>query len=646
MTGSIGLKTPARLAWGVKSAAWRLGLPLLLFGLVALAATWPIFTRMDYWGIQDWDQHMFYHAVPRATVLEYGQVPLWNPYYVGGTVMLANPQSRLLSPSFLLILLFGEVAGIKLDIWLHLVVGLLGTYALGRHYGLSRAAAALAACVFMLNSMYALNLTVGMTWFLSVAYLPWAFLFFLKALENLRYVPAAALCLVLMFFGGGAYPLPITLMFLAVYGGVLVLLKARRGFTVARVLGLILLFTLGLGAVKFFPAAEFLRQFPRTMYDYSGYSLGSLGFSLFSRDQGLDAFSRLSPGATGFLTGITGAMDENGMYIGFIPAALFLLGLVSWRDHRRLALALCLLLFLWISFGNRPRLELWSWLHLLPVYNAMRIAQRFRIVFILCLALLAGFGLQTVQAYSDRLFSGRPVARLAGPLVTLAVLVDLLWVGTPIFKDAFSIPPLAVERGDRFYQVWEQPVYDKNGWLAAPSAQAAGDTAGPAAWARTAYSSLYPVFLANAGTINGYETANVPRKAIPVTSPDYQGEVYLRDTPGKAEISFWSPNRLLIRVEPAGEGYLVLNQNYYPGWQAGGARGGQVEAVDGLVGVKVAPGDRQVELRYRPASFFIGLAVSLLAVAAGGAFARYSWPTAPVGPPTPISWGVTRPEKP
>lgn len=595
--------------------------PVLLFVLVSVIYTWPIFVRPDYWGIQDWDQHLFYHAAPRITMLEYGQAPLWNPYYVGGTVLLANPQSRVLSPSFLLILLFGEVVGIKLDILLHLVIGLLGTYSLARHYRLDRVAASLAAFVFMLNSMYALNLTVGMTWFLAVAYLPWAFLFFLKALAELKAAPVCALFLALMFFGGGVYPLSITILFLAAYGLVAAGLKMQRFVNVSRVLGLTLIVMVCLGAVKFLPAIEFLRQHPRYIYDYSGYSLNSLRFGLFSRDQGLDAITRLPAGQVGFINGVTGVMDENGMYIGLIPFGLALLGL-GLRDRRRLALLLCLLLFLWISFGNRPRLELWSWLHLLPVYNSMRIAQRFRIVFMLCLAVLAGFGLQSVQAYARRSGEGRPLARWSAPLIALVVLIDLLAVSAPIFKDAFSIPPAELPaRSETFYQIWELPVYNKEGWVTSPVDTT---TYSPEA-ARTTFSGLYPALLSNTGTINGYETAVVPKNARPITSPDYRGEAYLQGTAGTAAITFWSPNRVVIEVEPAGEGYLVLNQNYYTGWQVTGASSRSVEAVDGLLAVKVKPGDRQVELRYRPASFTVGLLVSLLSAAAGGGLVIRQW---------------------
>ena len=96
--------------------------------IVAAASCAPIFFQVQNWGISDWDLHLFYHEVPRISVLGYGQVPLWNPYACGGSVMLANPQSRFMTPFFALHLMFGAVVGIKLEILLHLVLGIFGTY--------------------------------------------------------------------------------------------------------------------------------------------------------------------------------------------------------------------------------------------------------------------------------------------------------------------------------------------------------------------------------------------------------------------------------------------------------------------------------------------------------------------------------------
>ncbi len=591
---------------------------LFFFSIIAFVFTLPVFLSFDNWGIQDWDQHLFYHAVPRLTILEYGQFPLWNPYYCGGTVLLANPQSRFLSPSFLFILLFGEVRGIKLEIWLHLVIGLLGIYALARQYNLDRVPAILASSVFMLNSMYALNLTVGMTWFLSVAYLPWAFLFYLWAVNDWRYALLSGLFLVLMFFGGGAYPLAITGLFLGFYSLLVISFKEYSPWKVARSLLITLAFALCLGAVKFLPAAEFLGDHPRRIYDYSGFSLNSLRFGLFSRDQTLGAIARLPIEEPGFVNGVTGGMDENGMYTGAIPFVLFLVG-IGLHDKRRMVLALCFIFFLWLSFGNRSRpIELWTLLHLSPVYDSMRIAQRFRIVFMLCLAIFAGFGLQTASCYVSRLTDRQKLALLFTPAVVLIVLMDLLVVNWQVLKDAFPIPPLESGRTSAFYQVWELPSYNKEGWLTSNLANTPSlDDLDDPSRLYSSFGSLYPAFLSNIGTINCYESANVPRNAAPISSPSYKGEAYLLGTEGSVQVRDWSPNRVVLDVNAASDGFLVLNQNYYPGWHVEGAGEAKPQEVNGLLGVRISTRAQHIEMYYLPGSFTWGVAVTLAAAVFG-----------------------------
>ena len=150
-----------------------------------------------------------------------------------------------------------------------------------------------------------------------------------------------------------------------------------------------------------------------------------------------------------------------------------------------------------------------------------------------------------------------------------------------------------------FQQVWNISAYDKNGvqdWLP--------------------YSALYPALLSNVGVIDCYETANVPRNAVPASSADYKGEAYLLGTEGAAQIRNWSPNRVTIDVEAATEGFLVLNQNYYPGWRLEGDRG-QVQEIDGLLAVKITPSDRRLVLYYLPSSFIAGLAVTLASALLG-----------------------------
>ena len=86
----------------MNDAATRREIGIAAVGAVAcaLVTTAPILFALDNWGIQDWDHHFVLMEVPRASLLEYFQIPLWNPYSEGGMPMLAHPQSRFLSPFF------------------------------------------------------------------------------------------------------------------------------------------------------------------------------------------------------------------------------------------------------------------------------------------------------------------------------------------------------------------------------------------------------------------------------------------------------------------------------------------------------------------------------------------------------------------
>jgi hypothetical protein len=275
-------------------------------------------------------------------------------------------------------------------------------------------------------------------------------------------------------------------------------------------------------------------------------------------------------------------------------------------------LLVCFLVCVWLAFGMRAPLSPWKLLHKLPVFNIMRVAERFRLAFLLCGAVFAGLGLQTLQTAA-----GRRTASLIGPVLAALVLGDLVWVNGRIWRDAFPIPPQVSQRasGNEFSQVWASAPYDRHGSLV-ERLQSAGQAAIPDyGLLYAANSSHYPAFLRNQGIVYGYEDEAVPKRALPVTSPQYRGEVWLEDARGEAELVRWTPNRLTVRVRAERDGYLLVNQNYYPGWRAQGDPARPVLPYDDLLAVAVGPADREIELYYRPASFMVGAWVSGLTLA-------------------------------
>ena len=78
------------------------------------------------------------------------------------------------------------------------------------------------------------------------------------------------------------------------------------------------------------------------------------------------------------------------------------------------------------------------------------------------------------------------------------------------------------------------------------------------------------------------------------------------------------PDRVVLHVESKAAGTLALMDSYYPGWRArvDGKPAVVRDFSQGFRSVAVPPGEHTVELRYEPASFRVGMFLSLLALAA------------------------------
>jgi len=83
----------------------------------------------------------------------------------------------------------------------------------------------------------------------------------------------------------------------------------------------------------------------------------------------------------------------------------------------------------------------------------------------------------------------------------------------------------------------------------------------------------------------------------------------------QVHVGRYAPNRMELDVHAAGRALLVLSELYYPGWAASvNGKPARIWKVDGFLrGIVVPLGDSQVSLRYRPASIYIGAAVTVAA---------------------------------
>jgi hypothetical protein len=159
---------------------------LSLYGVLAVVFCAPLFEHPNGLGIIDWDEKLSYYGAVLKSVIEYGQLPFWNPWKCGGDVLWQNPLVPLLSPVYALATIMPVALAIKVEIVLHYWIGFIGMHLLLTEVvGLTFLPLVVyLASIFTLSGAPAIHLQVGHSVFLPAFYLPWLLFFFLRAMKS------------------------------------------------------------------------------------------------------------------------------------------------------------------------------------------------------------------------------------------------------------------------------------------------------------------------------------------------------------------------------------------------------------------------------------------------------------------------------
>lgn len=381
--------------------------------LFALAFSYPLLGHLATAGlVWDWMPNMQMAWAAWNSVVHLHQFPWWQTWVCGGYPIFAHPESRILTPFFLLHLLFGPAVGLHLEIIAHIAIGFAGAYFLSRTLKISPLGAVACAGTFMGSSWYYLHLGVGHVMFFGYVYAPWILALFL-----LDYAVIAALLLALVLYeGGGVYALPHILLLLGVPASILAV--ERRSFRPVLVFGEILAITLVLSAPKLIAMYETFGAFDRPWSYGEVNPLPLMVKLLFSTNQSITRYPAIT----------TWNYCEYGAYISPIFAIFALVGAVSNPRRALPWLMLSGLLFL-LAMGDIGDYSPWVLLHRLPFGRDWRLPSRFLIILTLCVGVLAGFG---VDQFRNRKL-------LTVPLVS-AALVSCWLIGPPNLREALGWP--------------------------------------------------------------------------------------------------------------------------------------------------------------------------------------------------------------
>jgi hypothetical protein len=604
------------------------GSVVLALGMGIVATTGEVARGLECWGNYDWDYFFFQAFSTHRALFEFHELPLWNPWYMGGVSSIGNFQSHFPSPWLALDIVAGPVVAIKLKIIAQQTIGVAAMYWMARGSRMSRLAAVYVSGTFFFSSWVALRVHSGHLTYLSTAYTPLLVGLFHRARVGDRAMLGlgAGAVVALMFVLGGVYDIIFASFLLVPLTLIWCVQDRSPGLLLFAVL--VGAWALGLSAVKLFPVAAYMRENPRlTDHEESGSprdpedrsdtSAGARAVAMPSADEtetavpGSDEASQPAAGGLSpeelpkFMALVflgrqqhsnrmysplqRFGWHEYGAYIG--PLAILLALASRWLAFRQswpwlLIASTCLV----VSAGDYSAFAPWTLLHKLPVFNAMHCPSRFLIPCVFAVSMAAGLALDGLRDA----FTGprRPIACLVTSLLVGAALVDSVLVFRSSIQDAFpKQPPVVLPAQLNIVTIL-------------------GDQ-----WNMT-----LPM-LANQCTAAGYEPICSRAWVEPREFPNYHGETFfLPDAPGallgKAEMASWSPNTVTVHVTCAAAGSVVLNRNWNKGWRADAPY--RATPLNGLIAASVPPGEHWIRFVFIPSDFWLGSYVSLATVTLSG----------------------------
>ena len=593
---------PLTAVGGLERAAGVLGFGCVLL-CIAIALR-PVFHDLDLYGGHDWDEMSAHRLLTVKALLHFGQLPLWMPYACGGYSEWGNVQgaSNLVSPFLPFYLLLELRHALRVELVGTLLISAWGTWLFAGEFTRSAAARTFACLVFVANGRFALQAATGHLWHLQYCYLPWAFWAFerLQADKRLALLP---LCvgggaLALMVYAGGIYPLPQAALLLGVYA----LLRGalERAWRPLITLGALGGVSVGLAAPKLFAVALDFGERPRPVPSTEAIDFAVLWQALVAPGQ--------TPGSRPIAIPQWG-WHEYGMYIGWAPALLVLLGALWWAPRRDVALKLTGAVALGLGFGAFGALAPWTLLHQVGVFRSQHVPTRWLYPALLLLGVTAAaaFG----RSLADLRWRRNLDLGLLGGCLLLAV--DIGGEASVPLERAFWMRARTSQEAPAFEQLERAPrglQYQRRDY--APEAVPAV-LAGIGVLQCTLHASLN-IWAPKAANGRPFGMGARGRDGA-----DYRGEAFTQSGVGTAKLVSFSPNELVVDVVGARVGdRLIINQNFDPGWRVDGRA--TESQHDALAAVLTAASGR-LTFRFWPRGLSAGLAA--LALTLGGLWLVY-----------------------
>jgi len=557
-----------------------------------------VFTFRDH---GDYFQPLRYFT---AVELRHFRLPLWNPYNASGEPWLANPQTAVFYPPFWIFLIVPFAQAYALFLLAHLILLGCGAFLLFSRFASARAAF-LGAIALMLcgPTLSMLDIQNNLTTFAWIPLVLWC------ALSGAPSIASGAAIAMSFLAGEPLFAAIGALMFACV-----ILSREdgegsprRRSFAALRM-------TLDTAITAFCLAGI-------TLVPFLAMIAGSDRAGAVPADEVLrdsmwpaDWLPMIVPGA------MTHQQFIPILYIGIVPALLAMIGIASSIRVRAARPWLLLLAVSVVISAGRFLPVIGEMLVKLPV-TILRYPARVVPLGALALVALAVIGFDRLSRFT-RFF--------AAPIAIALMIIDLLPRVAPLLRsgafDTHAVPySLNIGRDGKIARLMQpERAFDRKVWISGYlnlfERRFDAWTAAPVI--SESYLLLYESALRRRDVLDSmsiaYLLTAVPRGIVAQRNPTAFPLAYFRDARGQifrpSSLAF-TTNALYVVVDAPSDGVVVATQQDAPGWDVDVDAKAATKQREGVFrAVRVTRGHHQIVWRYRPRSFVIGAALTILAI--------------------------------
>ena len=410
-------------------------------------------------------------------------------------------------------------------------------------------------------------------------------------------------------------------------------LKIDTSYTI--IFLLIVIFTLCLSAAKIMPMCQLIEM-----------KVGHIHLPWEGSYPGISYLSKVSERCSDWAMLRRSLLDRNfygvayAIYLGYIPLILCALAcLIYFRQIWRYLILL--IVFTFIIMGSNAPIDIFKWVwHIHPLVHGIWNLNKYFIIFIFFLiSLIGGRFFLIFEKFPKRKW---PIS-LIGFILLLFCATDM-FMANRIHYDFEEICYRKIPKykpQDTFFQIKLKELYKDKGLGIVEDLRS--------------YRAIWYLLRQNVGLVNFNWEGNIKIKesaipkyvvdtiatyengikdtAIPIyevdkdiykgifeqkenllpkefINPLYKGEVFFSDQKNKAELTYFSPNRIEVDVKLRSPDKLIVNQNYHKSWRTDT---GKLTSHEGLLAVELTDeGSYRVKLNYVPIDFYAGTIISLL----------------------------------